>query len=431
MELLTAIGQQIGVAVENARLYQETERWAEGLALLHEVSVFLTSTFDSVTIYEQIAEQSAKLLDCPATSIFQWDEERQEATHVSGYGMDDVTTEGLKMLLNESGILSDIIAHRRSIAVEDAQVDSRLSSVWREDFNIRAFLCLLVRSKDKSLGFLCMIDQHEPRRWRLGEIKLIESFVNRAAVALENANLHRQLEWAAALEERQLIAAEMHDGLAQTLSYMGHRIDHVAELAEADRPKAVLDECSVIRNTIDQASREVRQSIASLQQSPLPRKPFQIWLAEVVDEFSSSGGPVVTVSTRLRDPLFLPTSCVEQVLRVVQEALLNACRYAQAEQVVVSLEKWGNQIKVAVEDNGQGFDPDSVPRDGRDHFGLSIMRARATRIGGQLEVDSAPGLGTRVTLNWSMNPSEGERLDARSMHALRSSVLKNHVGDQG
>ena len=85
-----------------------------------------------------------------------------------------------------------------------------------------------------------------------------------------------------------------------------------------------------------------------------------------------SGGPAVTLSTRLREPLFLPPSQVEQVLRVVQEALLNASRYAQAEKVIVSMEKWGDQIKIMVEDNGQGFDPDLTPQDGRDHFGLSI-----------------------------------------------------------
>ena len=279
IELLTAIGQQIGVAVENARLYQETERWAEELALLHEVSVFLTSTFDPITIYDQIAEQSAKLLDCPTTSIFQWNEERQEAVHVSGYGVDDLVIENLGTLLNESGILSEVAAHRWSIAVEDAQIDHRLSSVWREDFKIRAFLCLPVRSKGKPSGFLCMIDQYEPRQWRLGEIKLVESFVNRAAVALENANLHKQLEWAAALEERQLIAAEMHDGLAQTLSYMGHRIDHMAELMDAGHTPEVLDECLRIRNTIDQAAKKSASQLPVCSKAHCPASPFRTgWL---------------------------------------------------------------------------------------------------------------------------------------------------------
>ena len=99
LELLTAIGQQIGVAVENARLYQETERWAEELALLHEVSIFLTSTFDPDTIYNQVTEQSAKLLGCGMTLFFHWSEERREAVEVASYGADRSGGDGLHMLL--------------------------------------------------------------------------------------------------------------------------------------------------------------------------------------------------------------------------------------------------------------------------------------------------------------------------------------------
>ena len=220
-----------------------------------------------------------------------------------------------------------------------------------------------------------------------------------------NAHLHEQVEWAAALEERQRIAAEMHDGLAQTLSYMGHRIDHAAELAEAERVQEVLDECHHIRDTIDQASRAVRQSIASLQESPLPRRPLQDWLTEIAGEFTENGGPVATLVTRLTAPLFLPPSHVEKELREMQEALSNAGRHAQAQQIIVSLERQGDQVTVMVEDDGRGFDVNSPPMDGRDHFGLSIMRARAARIGGQLEIDSAPGQGTRAILTWSLELS--------------------------
>ena len=380
------------------------ERTAE-LALLHEVSVFLTSTLDPVTIYDQMTEQSAKLLGCPVTSIFRWDEERREAVGVSSYGVDDLGGDGLQMLLGESDILSDLITHRQPIVIEDAQTDPRVSLLWREKFNIRALLCLPVWGKEKPLGFLCMIEPREPRHWRPNEVELVESFVNRAAVALVNAHLHKQLEWAAALEERQRIAAEMHDGLAQTLSYTGHRIDHAAELAEAGRVQEVLDECHHIRDAIDQASREVRQSIASLQESPLPRRPLQDWLTEIAGEFTENGGPVATLVTRLTAPLFLPPSHVEQVLRVVQEALLNAGRHAQAQQIIISLERQGDQVTVMVEDDGRGFDVNSPPMDGRDHFGLSIMRARAARIGGQLEIDSSPGQGTRAILTWSLELS--------------------------
>ncbi|MCP4543962.1 MAG: GAF domain-containing protein [Chloroflexi bacterium] len=407
LELLTAIGQQIGIAVENAHLYRETERWAEELALLHEVSVFLTSTFDPTTIYNQMAEQSAKLLGCSMSCILRWDEERRLAVIISSYGIVDQKIDGLQMLLGESGILLDLVANRLPIAIQDAQTDPLVSSFWLEKFNIRALLCLPVWGKGKPLGFLCMIEPHKPRRWKPNEMQLVDSFINRAAIALENANLHRQLEWAATLEERQRIAADMHDGLAQTLSYMGHRIDLVTELAQAERTPDLLNVCDHIRDTIDQASREVRQSIASLQEVPLPKRSLQDWLTDAANEFTKkhNGTTAAALVTKLSVPLFAPPSHIEQVLHVVQEALANANHHAQAQQVVITLERQSDWVIITVEDDGQGFDPKSPPADGRDHFGLSIMRARAARINGQLEIDSSPGQGTRVKLTWSLESS--------------------------
>jgi signal transduction histidine kinase len=91
-------------------------------------------------------------------------------------------------------------------------------------------------------------------------------------------------------------------------------------------------------------------------------------------------------------------------LRVVGEAVLNARRHAGAGRVGVRLEQANGEASVTIEDDGRGFDP-AAPLAGSQHFGMSIMRARAERLGGRLAVKSAPGQGTRVTLTW---PLEGE-----------------------
>lgn len=403
LELLTAIGQQIGMAVENARLYQEAGRWAEELTLLHQVSIFLTSTLDPIEIYDQMAEQSTKLLGCQAAAIFQWDAERQEAVGISTYGANGVGAGDLRMAPGESGILTSLIAHRQSITIEDALADPRVPPLWRERFSAQALLCLPVWGTGKPLGFLFMIDQQGPRRWRPDEVELIESFVNRAAVALENAHLHKQLQWAAALEERQRIAAEMHDGLAQTLSVLGLRADQATEFVESGRGQEALDELSHMRSAVGQASQEVRRSIASLQESPRPRQPLQDYVSGMVDAFTTDSGVPVDLVDRLQGPLFLPSDQSEQVQRVLQEALLNAHRHALPRQVTVCLEQQRDTAVVIVKDDGRGFDPNVPLADRGDHFGLSIMRARAARIGGRVEIDSTPGQGTRVILTWPLD----------------------------
>jgi two-component system nitrate/nitrite sensor histidine kinase NarX len=98
-------------------------------------------------------------------------------------------------------------------------------------------------------------------------------------------------------------------------------------------------------------------------------------------------------------PLVLPHDEATQVLRVLGESLQNVARHARARSVRVGLAREGDQVRLSVEDDGCGFDPE---RDGRGPggFGLSIMRARASRLGGTLEVRTAPGQGTCLELRW-------------------------------
>jgi two-component system nitrate/nitrite sensor histidine kinase NarX len=150
---------------------------------------------------------------------------------------------------------------------------------------------------------------------------------------------------------------------------------------------------------VEQASAEVRRAIASLQQDPQRPQSLQERLTGLVAGLPQDGGPVVDLALPSHDPLLLPPGACEEVLRVVGEALLNSRRHAGARRVAVRLEQAGSEAVVTVEDDGQGFDPAAPPAGGR-HFGLSIMRARAARLGGCVAVISEPGRGTRVTLTW-------------------------------
>ncbi|MBL7202082.1 MAG: GAF domain-containing sensor histidine kinase, partial [Anaerolineae bacterium] len=278
--------------------------------------------------------------------------------------------------------------------------DPRVPPVWRENLGVRALLCLPIWSTGGPLGYLFLMDRRATRTWRPEELKLIESFVNRAAVALVNANLHKQLEWAAALEERQRIAASMHDGLAQTLSLLGLRIDQASEHVGAGSERDLTEELHRVRQVVDQASDDVRRSIASLQETPRPRRSLQDLLSDLSARFSAGDGPPVDLAIRVQEPLFLRPDHRAQALLVVQEALLNAQRHAQARSIALVLERRGENVSVTVKDDGLGFDVDASREDKQGHFGLSIMRARAARIGAKLQIDSVPGQGTRASLTW-------------------------------
>jgi len=256
-------------------------------------------------------------------------------------------------------------------------------------------LAVPVQVEGRILGALCVAGtdgRHIPPE----ETRLLRLLADSAAIALNNARLYQQAKELAALEERERIAGEMHDRLVQTLSYLHLQVDQaLEELSQGDVPRARL---ARVRDTLAQVVQDVREAITTLHvTAPSPRMLGEI-LRQVVGETlrESSRDGAVELEVVEDWPVGHETSI--HVQRIVQEALVNAFRHARAHQVVVRVYREGAAGVVCVEDDGIGFDPLRPPDNARPHFGLSIMKARAARIGGDLFIHSAPGQGTRITL---------------------------------
>jgi len=216
----------------------------------------------------------------------------------------------------------------------------------------------------------------------------------------ELAQANARLEQSATLEERQRIAANLHDGLAQTLSY----VSMVSSQTETLLYKGDFAEAAVeferIRSAVDRAIAEVRQCIRSLREDPPPRRSLQQMLQEMVDQAAGADGPEVILRAEAPEPVFLEPGAAEEVRRTTQEAVSNALQHAAAQRITVTLGQEQDNYIVAVADDGRGFDAATAPGAQSNHFGLSIMAARADRLAGTLRVDSGPGGGSKVVLIW-------------------------------
>jgi PAS domain S-box-containing protein len=405
LELLTAIGQQIGMAIENARLFKEAENWAAELSRLHEASSYLTASFDLYQVYHEIARQSAWLLRCPKSCVIHLNSQDGQFDLAASFGLNQDEQLAWQEQVPAWEFLTGLADLGRSIPIQDEPLAGRLPERLRKMLDLQAALFVPVWSSEKPGEFIIVMDGSPDRKWQAREMELIESLANRAAVALVNASLHHQLEVAAALEERQRIAADMHDGLAQTLSLLGLRVDEVQELFEAEFDPEFGNHMSAIRQVVANASNEVRRSITSLQEAPRPRSSLQDLIRGLLEQIRTADRPELCFDPGGSAALFVPNDQIEQVLPVVQEAVLNACRHAQPQNISVRLEQADAMIRITIEDDGRGFDP-NMPFQSGDHFGLSIMRARAVRIGGEVQIISSPGNGTRIILTW--NPDSGE-----------------------
>lgn len=258
-----------------------------------------------------------------------------------------------------------------------------------------------LRVGERVIGALC-VGSTRPATYSQEQVRLLTELANSSAIALENARLYEQVERAATLEERQRIAADMHDGLAQTLSYVRLKADRLAGLIAQGPQTNAAHELTLISTAIERASHDVRQSIASLRAAPTPDRALQDQLVAFVASFTASFQDVaVDVVTQGDVDDVLDGGALTQVLRVVQEALQNAHRHANARHITVCLDRDAAHYRVSVRDDGRGFDIGGV--NGTGHFGLSIMQARASRLGGELAIESAPGHGTAVVLTWPVS----------------------------
>ncbi|MCS7062290.1 MAG: histidine kinase N-terminal 7TM domain-containing protein [Anaerolineae bacterium] len=204
----------------------------------------------------------------------------------------------------------------------------------------------------------------------------------------------------AILEERERLARELHDSVGQSLSYV--KLQSLAArdaLARGD----VLAAEALLTRLIDAAQDMqtiVRHNIRSLFVRPMDYANFLAALRDQVDRFCREGAVQVRLSLPdALDKVELPPDTGAQLLRIVQEALVNVQRHAAATCVCVALSvRDDGWLEVVVEDDGYGFDPDDVKKSSDQHFGLEIMKARAQDIGADLRISSQRGCGTRVSI---------------------------------
>ncbi|MFG3441383.1 sensor histidine kinase [Nonomuraea sp. NPDC047897] len=194
------------------------------------------------------------------------------------------------------------------------------------------------------------------------------------------------------LEERARLAREIHDTLAQGFSGIIAQLEAAEQ--SIDDQRAVRDRIAVAKRVARDSLNEARRSVEALRPEPLDRAPLPEALASVAERWSAAAGVPVTVSLD-GEPRRLPVDVETTLLRAAQEGLANAGRHAGATRAALTLSYMDDEVTLDVLDDGAGFDP-QLPVRG---YGLTAMRERASRSGGTVTVESAPGEGTTLCVS--------------------------------
>lgn len=226
---------------------------------------------------------------------------------------------------------------------------------------------------------------------------------NRELLASQEAarELHERLRQLAVAEERLRIAREMHDGLVQVLSYVNTKAQAVREFLRAGRSEDAIRQLDQLAAAAREVYGDVRESIIGLRSAAVPGRPLADALRHYAASWEAQHGIPCQVETDAEARLGevrLSDNTELQIQRIVQEALTNVRKHARARRVEVALARTAGGIAVTVRDDGVGFHPERLGRAELPRFGLATLRERAESIGGTLRLDSAPGEGTRVTV---------------------------------
>ena len=316
-------------------------------------------------------------------------------------GLSDEDRTRIGNLPRGHGFLGLIIRENRSFRIPDINADPRRYGFPPHHPPMTSFLGVPVTVKGRSVGNLYLTNKRDAAEFTEADQEIVESFARHAAIAIENARLHEQVQRLAIVDERERIGKDLHDGIIQSIYAVGLSLEDVPELIAED-PDEVVQRVERAIDTLHLTIRDIRNFILGLRPELLGGTTLAGGLVAIVEDFrhNSMIDVELDVGAVVEEPADTVTS---HLLGIVNEALSNVARHSGATRAWIEVAGDERGLTVTVRDNGRGFEPDAVVALG--HQGLRNMRSRSADIRAIMEISSAEGQGTEVRIRLEPNPS--------------------------
>ena len=389
-ELVGTLASQAAVAIENAHLYEAATSWSEQLEALNEVGTALASEIELARLLELIARRLRALIGARLVTIALPAGDgtlRVEAAD----GDDAGETVGIQ--LERAGSKSGrVLERRRAERVDSLLDDPEVDQEAARRLGARSGLYVPLVAGGRPIGVIVAHDREgTDARFTDADLRLAETFAPRAAVAVDLSarvagDALRRVVEAQELERRRL-ARELHDQTGQELTSVLLGLKAVEEAKSDEERREAL---AAVREQVVETLHDVRRLAVELRPKALDDFGLVAALEHLRDTFSEQTGMRVDLEAHVGDRL--STDVETALYRIVQEALTNIVKHAQASAVSIVLARSGRAITAVIEDDGRGFTPDG----GGDGMGLLGMGERLALLGGKLRIESRPGSGATI-----------------------------------
>jgi signal transduction histidine kinase len=362
---------------------RELEKRGATARALHQLGVAISATHDLDAVLAAVVDNTRQLLEADVAFVLLEGGETSRLSAASG---------------PDEAFLQDA-----SDVLEPADVVTQPCR--------RSLVAAPLHRATATIGSLAVGSRHE-RAFEVDELETLSSLASLLTLAIENARLEGQLRELAVRGERERIAREMHDGLAQVLGYVNTKSQAVEELLRQERTDEARSQLTELAAAARSIYVDVREAILGLTSPVTPERGLVGALEEYATRYATAAKIAVSVEASPEaSAVDLSAETEAQVFRVVQEALTNVRKHASAARVRIEVACQGSELAVSVTDDGRGF---AASPPGHDlaagergaaggepawpHYGIAAMRERASAIGGALEIGSGPDGGTRVLL---------------------------------
>lgn len=418
--LAIALASQAGVAVQNARLYGSSmasevaaRRRLRELDVVQEIGSALLGELDPTRVLRTIVHEALELMGASAAYVAMPDEDGERLHIRVAAGRGTGAVEGLD--LPRAGSLNDYAMRvLEPILVDDVATDQRGSSPVAEVLKARSMIVAPLVDRRKAVGALVVL--HSERSFfKDDDLFIVRRFADLASMALRNARLisserdraHMEAELQeshlreqmradtlhavirAQEDERARIARELHDSAGQAMASILLLLKLTEQATSLEDMRSRVTD---LRQLASQTAGDVRRIAMELRPSLLDDLGIEAAIQRQCSDLQERSGLRIDAAVRISGRLEPEVETV--VYRIVQEALTNAVRSADATSIDVSLDDVGGVLRLSIRDDGRGFDPDAVPLG----LGLLGMKERAELLNGKLEITSAAGVGTTVEL---------------------------------
>jgi signal transduction histidine kinase len=384
VELITTLAAVAGVAIDDARLHEETLRRQRWLEATRDVTGELLGGGDMAQVLSLLAARARELAGAATATLVLAAEGDLTIVAADGLHAERLRGQRFHGAVTLSG---EVMASGQAVALDDISGDERTDQplVGVGGFGPAMFLPLLAR--DRRLGTLAVAREKGQPPFGGDELQLAEAFAAQAALALDYGDAQAERRRAAVYDERERIGHDLHDLVIQRLFATGLALQavsaRVTDPAVGHRVRDAVDE-------IDAAIGDLRSSIFGLH----ARRDGRASLTRQVEEICAAAVTTLGFAPDWRiDPAVdavLSDELAPDLLAVVRETLTNVSRHAQASQVQLRLYLQDDAVRLEVTDDGRG-----IPPTGR-RSGIANMRARAERLNGTMDIGRAPSGGTHV-----------------------------------